>query len=159
MPGSPSTARKVPSATAMMPRIPAAWRSPCEMDYALHGEHDERQAAGILGIIAVALGTFLAVLGLPGIIGGWALFSGARGAATRFGARVPSSPQHSVRHGSRHLHDLGNCYPCLSAKPPQQINQWPDQCAAGHAGIASRLTVATLGTTPHWVIFAAYKIL
>src|SRR6266850_8475701 len=29
------------------------------------------------------------------------------GAATRFGARVPSSPQHSVRHGSRHLHDLG----------------------------------------------------
>jgi len=29
------------------------------------------------------------------------------GAATRFGARVPSSRQHSVRHGSRHLHDLG----------------------------------------------------
>ena len=37
------------------------------------GEH---QAAGILGIIAVALGSFLAVLALPGIIGGWALFSG-----------------------------------------------------------------------------------
>ena len=37
------------------------------------GEH---QAAGILGIIAVALGTFLAVLALPGIIGGWALLSG-----------------------------------------------------------------------------------
>src|SRR5215831_19097289 len=37
------------------------------------GEH---QAAGILGIIAVALGIFLAVLALPGIIGGWALFSG-----------------------------------------------------------------------------------
>jgi hypothetical protein len=37
------------------------------------GEH---QAAGILGIIAVAVCTFLAVLGLPGIIGGWALFTG-----------------------------------------------------------------------------------
>ena len=37
------------------------------------GEH---QAAGILGIIAVALGSFLAVLAVPGIIGGWALFSG-----------------------------------------------------------------------------------
>jgi hypothetical protein len=37
------------------------------------GEH---QAAGILGIIAVALGSFLAALALPGIIGGWALFSG-----------------------------------------------------------------------------------
>jgi hypothetical protein len=36
----------------------------------------ERQAAGILGIIAVAVCTFLAVLGLPGIIGGWALFTG-----------------------------------------------------------------------------------
>ncbi len=37
------------------------------------GEH---QAAGILGIIAVALGTFLTALALPGIIGGWALLSG-----------------------------------------------------------------------------------
>jgi hypothetical protein len=37
------------------------------------GEH---QAAGILGIIAVALGIFLAALALPGIIGGWALLSG-----------------------------------------------------------------------------------
>jgi hypothetical protein len=37
------------------------------------GEH---QAAGILGIIAVSLGTFLAALALPGIIGGWALLSG-----------------------------------------------------------------------------------
>lgn len=36
----------------------------------------ERQAAGILGIIAVAVCSFLAVLGLPGIIGGWALFTG-----------------------------------------------------------------------------------
>jgi hypothetical protein len=36
----------------------------------------ERQAAGILGIIAVSLGIFLAALALPGIIGGWALFSG-----------------------------------------------------------------------------------
>ena len=37
------------------------------------GEH---QAAGIIGIVAVALGIFLAALALPGIIGGWALFSG-----------------------------------------------------------------------------------
>ena len=37
------------------------------------GEH---QAAGVLGIIAVALGIFLAALALPGIIGGWALLSG-----------------------------------------------------------------------------------
>jgi hypothetical protein len=36
----------------------------------------ERQAAGILGIIAFAVCSFLAVLGLPGIIGGWALFTG-----------------------------------------------------------------------------------
>ncbi len=37
------------------------------------GEH---QAAGILGITAIVLGAFLAVLALPGIIGGWALFTG-----------------------------------------------------------------------------------
>jgi hypothetical protein len=37
------------------------------------GEH---QAAGIIGIVAVVLGGFLAVLALPGIIGGWALFAG-----------------------------------------------------------------------------------
>ena len=37
------------------------------------GQH---QAAGILGIIAVALCSFLAVLALPGIIGGWALLTG-----------------------------------------------------------------------------------
>ena len=36
----------------------------------------QQQAAGILGIIAVALGIFLAALALPGIIGGWALFTG-----------------------------------------------------------------------------------
>ena len=36
----------------------------------------EQGAAGILGIIAVVLGGFLALLGLPGIIGGWALFTG-----------------------------------------------------------------------------------
>ncbi len=36
----------------------------------------EREAAGILGIVAVALGGFLAVLALPGIIGGWALLAG-----------------------------------------------------------------------------------
>ena len=40
------------------------------------GSQGERQAAGILGIIAVVLGGFLAVLALPGIIGGWALFAG-----------------------------------------------------------------------------------
>ena len=37
------------------------------------GEHE---AAGIIGIVAVVLGGFLAVLALPGIIGGWALFAG-----------------------------------------------------------------------------------
>jgi hypothetical protein len=37
------------------------------------GQH---QAAGILGIIAVVLGAFLAALALPGIIGGWALLTG-----------------------------------------------------------------------------------
>jgi hypothetical protein len=37
------------------------------------GEHE---AAGLLGIIAIALGGFLAVLALPGIIGGWALMTG-----------------------------------------------------------------------------------
>lgn len=37
------------------------------------GQH---QAAGILGIVAVALGAFLTALALPGIIGGWALLSG-----------------------------------------------------------------------------------
>src|SRR5262249_15946963 len=37
------------------------------------GQH---QAAGILGIVAIAVGTFLAVLALPGIINGWALLTG-----------------------------------------------------------------------------------
>lgn len=37
------------------------------------GEH---LAAGIVGIIAVALCSFLAVLAIPGIIGGWALLTG-----------------------------------------------------------------------------------
>ena len=37
------------------------------------GEHE---AAGIIGIVAVVLGGLLAVLALPGIIGGWALFAG-----------------------------------------------------------------------------------
>lgn len=35
----------------------------------------EQEAAGILGIVAVALGGFLILLGLPGILGGWALFT------------------------------------------------------------------------------------
>src|SRR5260370_36154529 len=37
------------------------------------GEHG---AGGILGIVAVVVGGFLAVLALPGIIGGWALYAG-----------------------------------------------------------------------------------
>ena len=36
----------------------------------------EQAAAGILGIIAVVVGGFLAVLSLPGIIGGWGLYAG-----------------------------------------------------------------------------------
>ena len=36
----------------------------------------ERGAAGIVGVVAVVLGGLLAVLSLPGIIGGWALWSG-----------------------------------------------------------------------------------
>ena len=36
----------------------------------------QNQAAGILGITAIVLGAFLAVLALPGIIGGWALLTG-----------------------------------------------------------------------------------
>src|ERR1035438_6960553 len=36
----------------------------------------ERGAAGIVGVLAVVLGGLLAVLSLPGIIGGWALWSG-----------------------------------------------------------------------------------
>jgi hypothetical protein len=35
----------------------------------------EQAAAGILGIVAVFLCSMLTVLGLPGIIGGWALFT------------------------------------------------------------------------------------
>ena len=37
------------------------------------GEHE---AGGIIDLVAVVLGGFLAVLALPGIIGGWALFAG-----------------------------------------------------------------------------------
>jgi hypothetical protein len=37
------------------------------------GEH---QAGGIIGVVAVVVGGFLAVLALPGIIGGWALLAG-----------------------------------------------------------------------------------
>lgn len=36
----------------------------------------EREAAGILAIVAVALVGLLVVLALPGIIGGWALYTG-----------------------------------------------------------------------------------
>lgn len=35
----------------------------------------EQEAAGILAIVAVVVGGFLVLLGLPGIIGGWALFT------------------------------------------------------------------------------------
>ncbi|MDR3457979.1 MAG: hypothetical protein P4N60_11075 [Verrucomicrobiae bacterium] len=37
------------------------------------GQH---QAAGILGIVAIAVGGLLTVLSLPGLLGGWALYSG-----------------------------------------------------------------------------------
>ncbi len=37
------------------------------------GEH---QAGGIIGVVAVVVAGFLAVLALPGIIGGWALLAG-----------------------------------------------------------------------------------
>lgn len=40
------------------------------------GSQGEHQAAGILGIVAVLLGSFLAALALPGIVGGWALLTG-----------------------------------------------------------------------------------
>ena len=40
------------------------------------GSQGQHEAAGIIGIVAVVLGGFLAVLALPGIIGGWALFAG-----------------------------------------------------------------------------------
>ena len=36
----------------------------------------EPQGAGILGLITVAVVCFLAVLGLPSVIGGWALLTG-----------------------------------------------------------------------------------
>ncbi len=36
----------------------------------------ERQAAGIVGIVAIFVGGFLAVVALPGILGGWGLYSG-----------------------------------------------------------------------------------
>lgn len=35
----------------------------------------EAEAAGILGIIAVMLGGFLTLMALPGLIGGWALYT------------------------------------------------------------------------------------
>jgi hypothetical protein len=38
--------------------------------------HGGPQAAGVLGIVAVMLGGFLALLSLPGLVGGWALLSG-----------------------------------------------------------------------------------
>lgn len=40
---------------------------------ATQGEH---QGAGIIGIVTVAIICFLAVLGLPSVIGGWALLVG-----------------------------------------------------------------------------------
>ena len=40
---------------------------------AAQGEH---QAGGVLGVLAFALGGLLAVLALPGIIGGWGLYLG-----------------------------------------------------------------------------------
>ena len=40
---------------------------------ATQGEHG---VAGVLGLVAIVLGGFFAVLALPGIIGGWALMTG-----------------------------------------------------------------------------------
>ena len=37
------------------------------------GEH---QAGGLIGMVAIALGGFLTVISLPGVIGGWALLAG-----------------------------------------------------------------------------------
>lgn len=36
----------------------------------------ETEAAGIIGIVSVAVGCFLTVLALPGIVAGWALLTG-----------------------------------------------------------------------------------
>ena len=36
----------------------------------------ESQAAGIIGIVAVAVSCFIGVIGLPSVIGGWALYTG-----------------------------------------------------------------------------------
>jgi hypothetical protein len=59
----------------------------------------EQAVAGILGIIAVVLCGFLVLLGLPGIIGGWALIterSWGRPLVLVLG--IPQSLQHSHRH-------------------------------------------------------------
>jgi len=83
----------------------------------------ERQAAGILGIIAFAVCTFLAVLALLA----YRWLGAVLGALVGAGPLVlvlwfPSSPQHSVRHGSRHLHDLGIATRVSGAK---RINKSP----------------------------------
>jgi hypothetical protein len=46
------------------------WQAPIAFS---QGEHE---AAGIVGIVAVAVTCFLALLGLPSVIGGWALLAG-----------------------------------------------------------------------------------
>ena len=38
----------------------------------------EGQAAGVLALVAIALSTFLVLLALPGILGGWGLWRGER---------------------------------------------------------------------------------
>src|SRR4051812_38543123 len=40
------------------------------------GNTDAQVGAGVLGILAIVIGCFLALLALPGIIGGWALYAG-----------------------------------------------------------------------------------
>jgi hypothetical protein len=40
------------------------------------GPADAHMVTGILGLIAVALGGLMALLSLPGLVGGWALFTG-----------------------------------------------------------------------------------
>jgi hypothetical protein len=40
------------------------------------GSQGQHEAAGVIRIVAVAIGAFLALLAVPGIIGGWALLVG-----------------------------------------------------------------------------------
>jgi hypothetical protein len=72
---------------------------------ASQGEHG---AAGMVGLVMIALCTFLAVLGLPSVIAGWgAVRRKVLGATGRFGPRRSSPSQRSFRHSPRDLHAMG----------------------------------------------------